>query len=453
MQIAGDFVFSLLGTYAGYFLRFNTVLRHVGVESEIPPLSAYALLLALGALFLVVSYANAGLYDPRSLLRPHRSIAIILRATFWWFLVFLATSLILKFEPPISRVFVLTSAVTTLIIMAGWRLTFHHFLLRSRWAQRMTQQILIVGWSKEAADLVSTVANDSNHAYSIVGMVTTKNTEKAVYRVTGNISNLDQIVNSLALDIVVVADLELDRQELVAIADICERHYIAFKVIPSFFQIFVSSLRLQTIAGIPILGVEQLPGRTVSAQFVKRTFDLVGGFFGLILSAPVMVLFALLIRRENPGTVLFHQTRVGLHGRPFRIIKLRSMRLDAEKDGGAQWAKPNDPRRLKIGAFMRQWNIDELPQFWNVIKGDMSLVGPRPERPELIAQFEQEIPHYNPRHEMRPGMSGWAQVNGLRGNTSLSERIRYDLYYIENWTPWFDVQIMILTFLKRQNAY
>jgi lipopolysaccharide/colanic/teichoic acid biosynthesis glycosyltransferase len=127
--------------------------------------------------------------------------------------------------------------------------------------------------------------------------------------------------------------------------------------------------------------------------------------------------------------------------------------MDAENDSGPAWAVEGDPRRLKIGAFMREWNLDELPQFWNVLVGDMSLVGPRPERPELIAQFEKEVPHYNPRHEVRPGITGWAQVNGLRGNTSLVERIRYDLYYIENWSLWFDLQILLLTFTRRQNAY
>jgi lipopolysaccharide/colanic/teichoic acid biosynthesis glycosyltransferase len=150
--------------------------------------------------------------------------------------------------------------------------------------------------------------------------------------------------------------------------------------------------------------------------------------------------------------VIYRQVRTGRYGRPFTIYKLRSMRLNAEASG-AQWAVSGDPRRLKVGAFMRENNLDELPQFWNVLVGDMSLVGPRPERPELIRKFEKEIPHYNPRHEVRPGITGWAQVNGLRGNTSLVERIKYDLYYIENWSLWFDLQILLLTFSRNKNAY
>ena len=161
----------------------------------------------------------------------------------------------------------------------------------------------------------------------------------------------------------------------------------------------------------------------------------------------------ILIRREGPGPIFFKQIRTGRNGENFPIYKMRSMKVDAERGTGAQWAVENDPRRLKIGATMREWNLDEIPQFWNVLIGDMSLVGPRPERPELIKQFERDIPHYNPRHEVRPGITGWAQVNGLRGNTSLVDRIQYDLYYIENWSLWLDIQIMFLTFFRRKNAY
>jgi exopolysaccharide biosynthesis polyprenyl glycosylphosphotransferase len=210
---------------------------------------------------------------------------------------------------------------------------------------------------------------------------------------------------------------------------------------------------MQTISGVPILGVETLVSQSLTNQLIKRSTDILGALVGLTLSLPLMVVLAALVKRESPGPAVYRQIRVGLHGKPFTIYKLRSMHLDAETQSGARWAQPQDPRRLKIGAFMREWNLDELPQFWNILIGDMSLVGPRPERPELIAQFAYVIPHYTPRHEMRPGLTGWAQVNGLRGNTSLTERIRYDLYYIENWSFWFDVQILVLTFSHRQNAY
>jgi exopolysaccharide biosynthesis polyprenyl glycosylphosphotransferase len=185
---------------------------------------------------------------------------------------------------------------------------------------------------------------------------------------------------------------------------------------------------------------------------IKRAIDIVGGLVGLVLSIPIIAVCGILIFLESPGPIFYSQVRTGRNGRSFRIYKLRSMKLDAEKSGTG-WSTKNDDRRLKIGSVLRNLNLDEVPQFWNVLKGDMSLVGPRPERPELIAQFRYDIPHYNARLATKPGITGWAQVNGLRGDTDLTERVRYDLYYLENWTPLLDFYIMFLTFIRRENAY
>jgi lipopolysaccharide/colanic/teichoic acid biosynthesis glycosyltransferase len=172
----------------------------------------------------------------------------------------------------------------------------------------------------------------------------------------------------------------------------------------------------------------------------------------MLLSLPLIAVFGTILYLESPGPIFYRQRRSGRNGKPFDMLKIRSMRLDAERDGKAGWSTKDDPRRLRIGKLMRKWNIDETPQFWNVLKGDMSLVGPRPERPELIHNFKHEIPHYNARHTVKPGMTGWAQVNGLRGDTDLTERITYDLYYVEHWNLLFDLQTMLRTFFKHKNA-
>jgi exopolysaccharide biosynthesis polyprenyl glycosylphosphotransferase len=203
--------------------------------------------------------------------------------------------------------------------------------------------------------------------------------------------------------------------------------------------------------GVPVLGVSHLPLHSAFNQYLKRLVDLIGGGFGLLMALPVIGVFGLMVRLESKGPVFYRQVRVGRDGKLFYIWKIRSMRLDSEKNG-IGWTVKGDPRLLKIGVFMRKWNIDEIPQFWNVMKGEMSLVGPRPERPELIHDFKEEIPHYNARHSVKPGITGWAQVNGLRGDTDLVERIKCDLYYIENWKFLWDFQIMVLTFFKRDNA-
>jgi exopolysaccharide biosynthesis polyprenyl glycosylphosphotransferase len=237
------------------------------------------------------------------------------------------------------------------------------------------------------------------------------------------------------------------------VAEACEREHVQFKMVPHFFEILVSGIRPDNIGGIQLLGVNCLPLSGYRSRVAKRIVDIVGASIGLALSVPVMVIFGALVHWESPGPILYRQVRQGRNGRLFHILKLRSMHLNAEGHGKAQWAHRNDQRRLRIGAFMRKWNIDEVPQFWNVLRGEMSLVGPRPERPELIACFKSKVPHYQARHMYRPGMTGWAQVNGWRGNTDLEERIRHDIWYLENWSLWLDFRIMLRTFSCWENAY
>lgn len=456
LQFAGDIAVSASGLCLGYWLRFRGPLHRLGIEPTNPDFGTYSPLLLLGTALLIGTFAYLHLYDSRLLLRPHRSATIILRATFFWLLLFLGISLLLKFDPPISRIFAATSCVTTLVCIIAWRFFFYGMLSSSSWRDRITQRVAFVGWTDEAQNLANAILTDKNHPYEVYGVATTSLTAAQTSRelkILGRAEELESILVEHLIDIVVLADLHLSRLQVMEVATICERRYVDFKVIPSFFQIFVSNLRMQTISGVPLLGVEQLPLSSMPNRILKRTVDIIGGAVGLILSLPIMLVLGLLIRREGAGPIFYKQVRTGRLHQPFTIFKLRSMKVGAESGTGPQWAVANDPRRSKIGAFMREWNLDEIPQFWNVLIGDMSLVGPRPERPELIQQFEREIPHYNPRHEVRPGITGWAQVNGLRGNTSLTERIRYDLYYIENWSLWMDVQIMLLTFFRKKNAY
>lgn len=457
LQVIGDLLACYIGLTASYWLRFKTGLRHVGVETSDISLELYQPLIWTGVLLFVGTFGYLKLYDARLLLRPQRVVAIVIKATFFWFSLFLLLSLTFKLEPAVSRLFVAFSCFTVFGSMLIWRRCFFEWLSRSRWRDRLLQRVVYFGWTENAHKLAQAIHADQNHPYESYGIIdtpasATNKSDRLNLPVLGNIDELEGILTDERIDMVVIADLDMSREKLMQLSSICERRYIAIKLIPSLFQIFVSNLRMQTISGVPILGVEDLPLRRLPNQALKRSVDILGALFGLMISLPIMAVLALIIKRQSPGPVIFKQVRTGRNGENFVIYKLRSMRLDAETKG-AQWAVENDPRRLPIGAFMREWNLDELPQFWNVLKGDMSLVGPRPERPELIEKFEKEIPHYNPRHEVRPGLTGWAQVNGLRGNTSLVERIRYDLYYIENWSIWFDIQIMLLTFFRRQNAY
>jgi exopolysaccharide biosynthesis polyprenyl glycosylphosphotransferase len=334
---------------------------------------------------------------------------------------------------------------------------FHRVAIKAAVHGRLRQRVLFVDWSSHATALVDALVSDRQHLYEIVGCVPPAHDEFTALPPTrvrrlGGHDRLGDLLRQQAVDMVILADLNPSDAEMVRLANCCEKEMVEFKVIPSCFQTFVSGLHLETLRGVPVLSISHLPLDNPFHVAFKQAVDLVGALLGLLLSAPLIAFFGLLVYLESPGPIFYWQRRLGCDGKPFWICKLRSMRLDAEGDGRVGWSKRDDPRRLRIGGFIRKWNIDETPQFWNVLKGEMSLVGPRPERPELIVNFKEAIPHYNARHHIKPGITGWAQVNGFRGDTDLTERVRYDLYYIENWNLLFDFQIMFMTLFSRKNA-
>jgi putative colanic acid biosysnthesis UDP-glucose lipid carrier transferase len=213
--------------------------------------------------------------------------------------------------------------------------------------------------------------------------------------------------------------------------------------------------RVEDLDGLPTINLSEtaLEG---SGRFVKRAFDLVVALAAILVLSPVMLAVAIAVWLEDRAPIFYRQIRMGLDGKPFEIVKFRSMRVGAEIASGAVWAEKDDPRRTKVGRFIRAWSLDELPQLWNVLVGEMSVIGPRPERPEFVEQFRAEFPHYMLRHKVRAGMTGWAQVHGWRGNTSIRMRIEHDLYYIENWSLLLDVKILFMTVLhglRHENAY
>lgn len=457
VSILGDLVMAILAAYSAYGLRFHTVLREIGNFDPVT-FRQYSGHTALGSLSLVLVLAWQEIYHQNVLLRTRWVSSKIAKGILVWTTGFLAITLALKLQPSISRVYVMLNGATALLLVLGWRSVFMSCLRAPGRIEALQQRTLFVGWNDEAVALWKTMKRDQACAFDIMGWVRTESAAES--RPTdggvpclGDLSEVERLITTHAVDMVVVADLHGPREQMIALANLCEREMIQFKVIPSYFRVFVSGLTLETIAGTPVLGVTRLPLDDTFNVMTKRIVDVGGAIIGLILSAPIIAVFSAIVWLESPGAVFYRQRRWGCNGVSFNIIKIRSMKINAEAAKGAQWCVKDDPRRLKIGAFMRKWNIDELPQFWNVLKGEMSLVGPRPERPELIESFKHQIPHYNARHHSKPGMTGWAQVNGLRGDTDLGERIQCDLWYLENWSLWLDFQIMLLTFFKRDNAY
>lgn len=321
-------------------------------------------------------------------------------------------------------------------------------------------RVMIVGAGEIGQMLIHKIMSNPQLGYKVIGIVDHSKTERLQY--PKNVSNLGSmvdipwIIDRYEIDEVMIGLPESNHQELVNIISLCEREKVGIRIFPDVFQMLAGEVNIGDLGGLPLLTV-----RDVALQgwmlALKRGMDIVVSFVGLILCSPIMVISAILIKLDSQGPVFYTQERMGLDARPFKIIKFRSMRQDAEV-GGPGWTRPDDPRVTKLGTFMRRWNVDELPQFVNVLIGDMSLVGPRPERPVYVEQFRQSIPRYMDRHRERAGLTGWAQVNGLRGDTSIIERTKYDLWYIENWSLWLDIKIIIRTLAQmilgmNDNAY
>jgi exopolysaccharide biosynthesis polyprenyl glycosylphosphotransferase len=455
VSLAGDFIMVALAMMAAFWTRFST-LEGVG-RFTAHDLTTYTPHVLLGTVSLMLILAWRGLYRREMLLHTAAVAARISKCVVFWTAGFLLVALVFDTKPSISRLYMALAGAWCLGLLLVWRLFFHSQMRRPEILRLLQRRTYIIGEAEDVWELVQRFEKTREISCKIVGWVRTPDHQGEQgtvggIPVVGTLEELPCLLEQQKVDMVILTDLSGPRERAVDIAAMCEREMVTFKIIPSCFRIFVSGLQLENVAGTAIVGVSRLPLDSSGNVLVKRCLDLLGGLFGLLIATPIMAVFCALVRLESKGSVIYRQTRTGADGRDFTIYKIRSMRLDAETHG-AQWAKADDPRRLKVGAFMRKWNIDELPQFWNVVKGEMSLVGPRPERPELIAQFKHSIPHYNARHHALPGMTGWAQVCGLRGDTDLAERIRADIWYLENWSLWLDLKIMLMTFFKRDNAY
>jgi exopolysaccharide biosynthesis polyprenyl glycosylphosphotransferase len=319
-------------------------------------------------------------------------------------------------------------------------------------------RLLIVGAGEPGRIVYDRIGNSPGLGYSVIGFVEDDPTlvPPVDMPVLGPISALPQIVQEYCIDEVVFAAPSLTHKQVLELVDSCGKYRIDVKVFPDVFQIMSSEVGVTELGGLPLVRVRDLALRGWNLA-IKRAMDIAFSAVALVFVSPIMMVAALAIKATSPnGPVFFTQTRVGLDGKPFELIKFRSMIPDAEVKSGPIWAKPGDSRTTWLGRIMRRYSFDELPQLINVLVGEMSLVGPRPERPYFVEQFKQIIPRYEERHREKAGMTGWAQVNGMRGDTSIEERTKYDIYYVENWSPLLDIKILLKTIFivfKGSNAY
>ena len=319
--------------------------------------------------------------------------------------------------------------------------------------------MILVGYSRSAEQYIDRIRANPEWGYSVRGILDDNHligTEYKGVKIIGRIKELMTILPQNKLDeIAITLGLgEYDRlEEIVAL---CEKSGIHIKFIPDYNNIIPTKPYTEDIQGLPVINIRHVPLQDPLNRMIKRGIDIFGAVVAIILFSPVMLLVVVLMKLTDPGPIIFKQKRIGWKNRPFYMYKFRSMVVQKQSEEEKKWTTKDDPRVTPLGKFMRRTSIDELPQFFNVLKGDMSLVGPRPERPQFVENFKEEIPRYMVKHQVRPGITGWAQVNGYRGDTSIKRRIECDLYYIENWTVGFDFKIIFLTFFKgfiNKNAY
>ena len=349
------------------------------------------------------------------------------------------------FEVDFPRAMVIYAWVFTIVLITLGRVA--HQLIRSRLRDRGLgmDQLLIVGTGEVARIIIQRILWSPHLGYDLVGVVNGESDEEEILGVPvlGRPRDLPALIEEKAIDEVIIAMPEKGHREVVRVISYCERGRVSIKVFPDFFQFVASEADIDDLGGLPLLSIRDYAMHGYLLIF-KRMMDMVGAVIGMIILSPFMLLTAIAIKLESPGPVFFVQERMGLDGKPFFMVKFRSMRQDAEKDGPG-WTTDDDPRRTRLGRILRKVELDEMPQFVNVLLGEMSLVGPRPEQPYYVNLFRDSVPRYMERHREKAGMTGWAQVNGLRGDTSIVERTRYDIWYTENWSILLDIKIVLRT--------
>lgn len=457
-QIELTYAADILGICLSFFLAFETRFSEfiIPAHKGVPPFDEYfkALLVVIPAyLWFFRSY---GLYQAGRHIRRVEEIFTVLKGITIG-TVFLTALTFFYRGFSYSRLFLVFLWLFASLIVSLLRYSLIQWLYHLRLRSKDIRRVLIVGANRNARLLIEWAKQNPHLGNRIEGVLV--NEENLIGKhlegipILGTMGESQKIIAEIHPDEVIVADSDLPKDKLTDLLLRCENGFVSFKVASDLYGIVSSNLDVEYVGSVPLLGFKPLPLDDLWSRFIKRTFDLIIAASLFIPLAPILTLAALVIKLTDRGDIFYKQERVGQDGKTFMLFKFRTMKPNAEETTGPVWAKKEDDRCTTIGRFLRRFNIDEFPQLWNVVRGDMSLVGPRPERPHFVSQFRDEIPRYMSRHKIKSGITGWAQVSGLRGNTSLQERVKYDLYYAENWSLLFDIEILFMTFFAFKNAY
>lgn len=447
--------------WVSYYLAYNLVWQRLdNPAAEISPFwEEIWFLPGILTVILVISFFTQRMYQRR---RPISHLDELYKIVVFTLFATLLTVAILELSIRLDyhRWLLLYATILTIGFLAVVR-TIHAQIQWQAQARGIgDDRVLIIGAGEIGQMIYRKIIQNAQLGYQVIGFIDHEKNYRATAvteaPMLGTLLDIPQVIDKYVVDEVIIGLPESNHQEIVNIISLCEREKVGIRVFPDVFQIMASEVGIGDLGGLPLLTI-----RDVALQgwklTLKRSMDVLFSFIGLVFLSPILLITAILIKLDSPGPVFYTQERMGLDARPFKILKFRSMRQDAEVQGPG-WTVEDDPRRTKLGTLLRQFSFDELPQLVNVLIGDMSLVGPRPERPVYVEQFRQSIPRYMDRHREKAGITGWAQVNGLRGDTSIAERTKYDLWYIENWSLALDLKILIRTFVQwilgiNKNAY
>ncbi len=447
LTVCSDVIAIEAAFLASYWIRFQSPLAElVEVMLGFPPVEAYL----VGSVFVIVVwlwlFQSRGMYAPRRNVYFSDEFFAIVRLVFLGMLAVMSAAFFYRAFSFSRLVFAILGATSVTFISLG---RFAMLKFEQAWYRkgRDIKRAVIVGTNEAARRVVERINAHPSLGYQVVGFFSAQQpdaTSSMPLPRLGMMSDVAAYAIANGIDTIFIALQDSEHQQLFPLVQDCEGFNIELLLVPDVLELLTSQVKVRTIEGIPFIPVKSLP-MSVWNQIVKRTFDLAVASLLLIFISPIFALVAALVKLTSPGPIFFPQERVGLDGKSFPVLKFRSMHIGAEQASGPVWAQKNDPRATVIGKFLRRFSLDELPQLLNVLKGDMSIVGPRPERPHFVEQFKSHVPKYLDRHRVKTGMTGWAQVNGLRGNAPIEERTKYDIYYVENWSLVFDLKIILKT--------
>ena len=456
LHILIDIVVIAISYFIAWWIRFEGPLAANAVRARSFEQYMFVLVFIIPGYLLL--YHAFTLYTPLRMQGRRLVLSNVIKANTLGILLIMFVLYMIE-EEDLSRQLIFIFYGINICFEWGMRMVIY-YIIRDRRKRGVNQkQMVLVGYSRAAEEYIDRILENPQWGYVVRGILDDNVPAGTVYKgvkVIGRIANLPVILPANRLDEIAITLGLSEYYRLEEIVTLCEKSGVHTKFIPDYNKIIPTKPYTEDILGLPVINIRYVPLNNTFNALVKRVMDIAGSVVAILLASPVMLVLCVLIKLTSPGPLVYKQERVGLHNKTFWMYKFRSMEIQPEAEEKKAWTVKNDPRVTGIGRFMRKTSLDELPQLFNILKGDMSLVGPRPERPFFVEKFREEIPRYMVKHQVRPGLTGWAQVNGYRGDTSIRKRIECDLYYIENWTVGFDIKIFILTFFKgfiNKNAY